>query len=135
VKQLDPHVAYHQGEMIVVNLVGAAMPLREGIARLIELTAHDQAVQLVRRIVAVEPIVDVAMGDDAGSRDLSCIGFLVEEPGSPTMVDMAVRVDHRMNRAIVPTAQSGECLARGLPAPRVHKHQPGIGADGAGVAE
>jgi hypothetical protein len=75
------------------------------------------------------------MGDDAGPRDFSCIGFLVEEPGSPTMVDMAVSVDHRMNRVIVPTAQSGECLARGLPAPRVHKHQPGIGADGAGVAE
>ena len=33
VKQLDPHVAYHQGEMIVVNLVGAAMPLREGYSQ------------------------------------------------------------------------------------------------------
>ena len=75
------------------------------------------------------------MRDDTWPGNAPRVSLRVDKLYAAGVVDMAVRVDHRMNRAIVPTAQSGECLARGLPAPRVHKHQPGIGADGAGVAE
>ncbi len=79
-EQLDPLTADRQCEMIVVHLVGAAMTFGVGVARLIELPPHDQAVQPVRRVVAVEPPEHIAMRNDARPRDAFRIGLLVEQP-------------------------------------------------------
>ena len=68
VGQLDPHPTDSAHERIVVDFVGTAMPLRKGVAWLVELTPHDDAVQRLRRVIPIEPIQHVAMGDDARAR-------------------------------------------------------------------
>ena len=82
------------------------------------------------RIVALEAFEDVSMRNDAWPRDASGVGLLIEEPCSPRVVDVTVRVNDGADRRSVPVAQTGECVGRGFATPRVYEDQPVTGADG-----
>ena len=51
------------------------------------------------------------MGDDARPRDASRVGLLVDHLDAAGVVDMAVRVDDGMDRAVVPAADAARVLA------------------------
>ena len=54
------------------------MIVGEDVARLVELAAHHQAVEVMGGIVAPEALQDVSMGDDARSRQPPGVGLLIE---------------------------------------------------------
>ena len=134
-RKLDPLTANLEGQGIVIDLIRPPMVVRKRVAGLIELATHHQAVQRMRRVIALEALQDIPVRDDVRPRNPPGVGLLIEQSRAPCMVDMAVRVDDGMHRAVIPAAQRGDRLVCGLPASGVHQHKPVAGAERARVAE
>jgi hypothetical protein len=65
------------------------------------------------------------MSNDARPGHASRIGLLVDDLDAAGVVDMSVRVDDCMHRAIVPASDRGEGLRCPFGIRRIDQHQPG----------
>src|SRR5271167_2471831 len=87
------------------------------------------------RVVSLEALQDISMSNDARARNSFGVGLPIEKFCPPGMVDVAVSINDGVNGTLIPAAQSGERQARGLPASRIHEHQPFGGAESCRVSE
>ena len=69
------------------------------------------------------------MRNDTRPRDAPCVGFLVDDLDAACVVDMAVRVDHGVDGAVVPTPDCGKGLGGCVRFGRIDKDKSGRRAD------
>jgi hypothetical protein len=80
VGQIEAEPPDGEADFIVVDLVRTPMPSGEDIVGPAELASHDEAVEVLRPVIALEAFQHVPVRNDSGASRAVCVRLLVQQP-------------------------------------------------------